>query len=428
MAYKKGNRHLTKEQFSEGTTIDGSRIDKAIDDVIEAHNEIKRGDMEAIFTSNTITANWQPSKSLMRFRPNTINTTTRYGVLQTDAKQWDWFPFMCATNAESEVFPSDEQPSTTLGFTNRYRTKGYYGYPTDAIDESRSRNSNNLDTMNTAGDSNDASAAFPGTAGGAGFLFPENPKGSGNDATHKLYFTLDIPMYFERSIIITNVSVFGGQEHPLGAYNSFIEPGTPGNVNQIGADGYKDGVNIVPIGPTVPSYDAYMPNNSFLTAFESNREGVHSANIGTTLPATTGVELPGELYTWTQQNLGNATVQISMDNFNLPENKVLNSVIFSKTDLGDSAHRFNRSRTTTNRGTWSGGQILGENQGQLYQDMEPRYSGGTTWGTWIKEDNLNIPVPANTRLHFTVTVKGFRVPQLFDWHIALTYLEAIENG
>jgi hypothetical protein len=425
MAYKKGNRHLTKEQFSEGTTIDGSRIDKAIDDVIEAHNEIKRGDMEAIFTSNTITANWQPSKTYLRFAIDFINGQTRSGVLQTDAKQWDWFPFMCATNAESEVFPSDEQPISTLGFTNRYRTKGYYGYPTDAIDESKSRNSNNVETMNTAGDSNDQSAAFPGTTIGGGPLFPAAIIGSGGDATHKLYFTLDIPMYFERSIIITNVSVFGGQEHPFGAYNSYIDTGF---INQIAGDGYKDGVNIVAVTPATPSYDAYMPNSSFITAFETNREGVHEANNFTSLPATTGTELPGELYTWTQQNLGNATVQISMDNFNLPENKVLNSVIFSKTDLGDTAHKFNRSRTTTNRGALSGGQILGENQGQIYEDMEPRYSGGTTWGTWIKEDNLNIPVPANTRLHFTVTVKGFRVPQLFDWHIALTYLEAIENG
>ena len=64
MAYRKANRHLTEEQFSEGTTIDGSRIDKAIDDIMDNHNNIQTGDMEARWMPNTITANWQPSNNL----------------------------------------------------------------------------------------------------------------------------------------------------------------------------------------------------------------------------------------------------------------------------------------------------------------------------------------------------------------------------
>ena len=434
MAYKKGNRHLTDHQFSKGTTIDGSRIDDAISDIIEEHNDIKQGDMEAQWLPETISVSWQPSKSLVRFMANqvgppanSINGTSRYGVTQTDAKQYDWFPFMVAQNAPSEVFPSDEQPKSTVGFTNRFRSKGYYVGPTDISDETFSRNSNNPNTMNTAQDSNDNSSTFPSTdSGGSPFLSP-SIAGSGQDATHKLYFTLDIPIYFDNPVIITNVSVFGGQEHPLGAYNSYLDPAAAGLEQfQIGTDGYKIPV-FQAISNATPGYDAYQPNNNSATAFETNLESVTAPLPAELLPATTGTELPGELYTWTQQNLGDATVQLSIDNLNLPENRSLNSVIFSKTDLGDSACTFNRQRTTGNRGTALGAVTLASNNGAIFEDMEPRYSGGSTWGVWIKEDNLNIPIPAKTRMHYTVTVKGFRPQQLFDWHIALTFLERLEK-
>ncbi len=39
MTWRKNPRTITKEQFSTGTTIDGDRIDNALDDVVERVND-----------------------------------------------------------------------------------------------------------------------------------------------------------------------------------------------------------------------------------------------------------------------------------------------------------------------------------------------------------------------------------------------------
>ena len=59
--------------------------------------------------------------------------------------------------------------------------------------------------------------------------------------------------------------------------------------------------------------------------------------------------------------------------------------------------------------------------------MEPRFAGGPTWGCWMQENNLNIPVPRDSRVRFQVIAKGVRAVQLFDWHISMTVLEQVED-
>ena len=439
MAYRKANRHLTEEQFSEGTTIDGSRIDKAIDDIMDNHNNIQTGDMEARWMPNTITANWQPSNNLRRcMSTNPINAgSARYGFNQRDYLHQAWFPFLVSRNGANEVFPSNEQPNA---FQNEYRTKGYYYNPErDKADDNEGRGLGIPASFNMPVDSNDVNpwapvaqlgptwqdAAAPGPGINSTVL------GNGPSPMHQKYFTLTIPLYFKKPIIITNVSVFAASEHPLGAYNSLMDIAAPGvnwaNQCTMNADGYKNNGNIADQG----NYDCYMPNrNTANDAFEASPDQLFSsvALAGKDeLPSTCGFEMPGDLYTSTQRNIGDGTIQIIQDNEFLKEKRQLNNVIFNKTGFSDSVYRFNRFHTTTNRNYIPNVNPLGDANGAEYQDMSPRFSGGPTWGIWIKEDGLNIPVSRDSRLRFCVTTKGYRSSLLFDWHIALTFLEQVED-
>ena len=53
MTRSKNPRTLTKEQFSTGTTIDGDRIDNALDDVVERGNDIPYGDLRKRWVPTT---------------------------------------------------------------------------------------------------------------------------------------------------------------------------------------------------------------------------------------------------------------------------------------------------------------------------------------------------------------------------------------
>ena len=63
MAYdhKKSNRTLTDEQFSDGTTIDGTRIDQALQDSVEHFNEVPAGDASTRMTQQQFVFGYQPA-------------------------------------------------------------------------------------------------------------------------------------------------------------------------------------------------------------------------------------------------------------------------------------------------------------------------------------------------------------------------------
>ena len=435
MTYRKANRHLTEEQFSEGTTIDGSRIDKAIDDIMDNHNNVRTGDMEARWMPNTINCNWQPSRTLRRFiLGNAINGGQRYAWCQRDYLNQAWFPFLISHNAANEVFPSNEQPDS---FQNEFRTKGYYYVPDrDVVEEELERVATGVGTIDTGADVNDLNSWAPVNslvsprwvdAPIPGPGVPHHLLGNGTANMHHKYFTLTIPLYFKKPIIITNISVFAASEHPLGAYNSFIDTAVAPIADEmdIGTDGYK-----AQTAANQAGYDCYMPNNNLGDAFERQDEQLFSSihPQANSLVPTCGFEMPGDLYTSTQRNIGDGTIQIIQDNEFLKEKRQLNNIIFNKTGFSDSVYRFNRFHTTTNRNnTGVGPIVLGSTNGLEYQDMQPQFSGGSTWGVWIKEDGLNIPVSRDSRLRFCVTAKGYRSTLLFDWHIALTFLEQVED-
>lgn len=81
MAYRKHPRHMTDEQFADGTTIDGSRIDKALEDVTEHINAIPKGDMGRRFVQTQYVAGWQPWSAA------TGSVAATY-----ESHHWPWLP------------------------------------------------------------------------------------------------------------------------------------------------------------------------------------------------------------------------------------------------------------------------------------------------------------------------------------------------
>jgi hypothetical protein len=383
---------------------------------------------------STINVSWASCRPYIRVDEVSGNLnnpgTLRSGLNITEQLQRDWFPFVMAKNSPSEVFPAATgQPQN--GIQNEYRNKGYWYFgPGDEIGASRARNNHLFNTVNNQTDVNNNATTLsnwgpPGNAwAGAGIT--NTAVGNGSTTLNTRYFTLSIPLYFKDPVILTNVSVFGAQEHAYAHYNSYIDTGTgPTNFTcQINpADGYKNNV----VGP-LDSYDSVQPNDTPANCFEfqAPESNISNAPIAAQdyLPAAVGWERPGELATYTQRALGDATIQILLDDQSLPENAELSHIIYSQTNLGDQAWRFNRIPNTSNFGVNGFGvQVLGSDSGERFTDMEPRFAGGPTWGTWVKQDNLNIPIPAESRVRFCVTVKGIRPSFVFDWHLALTVLE-----
>jgi hypothetical protein len=53
------NKRITTEQFTDGSTIDGTRIEKAYDDTYQKLNNIDKNDLKQIFVPRTIYTGWQ---------------------------------------------------------------------------------------------------------------------------------------------------------------------------------------------------------------------------------------------------------------------------------------------------------------------------------------------------------------------------------
>ena len=123
MAWKANPRTITKEQFSEGTTIDGNRIDNAMDDVVERVNSVPYGDLRKRWVPITYVAGWTPQS------PATLDMTSERDTTESDAGKiacthhWPWLRVL---NTNSEVVNGTLGASATddLRFSNPYRLKG----------------------------------------------------------------------------------------------------------------------------------------------------------------------------------------------------------------------------------------------------------------------------------------------------------------
>jgi hypothetical protein len=60
MAWRRHTRQITKETFYDGTTIDGSRLDKAMGEIVDHVNDVPKGDVQKRFVAVQYHAGFQP--------------------------------------------------------------------------------------------------------------------------------------------------------------------------------------------------------------------------------------------------------------------------------------------------------------------------------------------------------------------------------
>ena len=126
MTWRKNPRTITKEQFSTGTTIDGDRIDNALDDVVERVNDIPYGELRTRWVPTTYVAGWTP-QSPFCLSSNTPSPTSGASASSSGGvygtHHWPWLRVLndhlnVADGTDGSSVSDDVEP------TNRYRLKG----------------------------------------------------------------------------------------------------------------------------------------------------------------------------------------------------------------------------------------------------------------------------------------------------------------
>mgnify|MGYP003108992699 FL=1 len=127
MTWRKNPRTLTKEQFSTGTTIDGDRIDNALDDVVERVNSIPYGDLRKRWVPITFVAGWTPqSPASITHDPSPpipvnspVTAASSKGGAVYPTHHWPWlrvknFSSEVATGTEGSGAQDDRKPQNTF--------------------------------------------------------------------------------------------------------------------------------------------------------------------------------------------------------------------------------------------------------------------------------------------------------------------------
>ena len=128
MTWRKNPRTITKEQFSTGTTIDGNRLDNALDDVVDRVNDIPYGDLRKRWVPITYVAGWTPQSPFCL----SSGTPTPTAGAGSEASQngcvygthhWPWMP---VRNRIQSVAASTDGSSASDDdrIANGYRLKG----------------------------------------------------------------------------------------------------------------------------------------------------------------------------------------------------------------------------------------------------------------------------------------------------------------
>jgi hypothetical protein len=117
MAFRNHPRVVTKQQFADGTTIDGSRIDEAMQDFVDRANSVPAGDFSNRHMRTQYVSGWTP------FHTNTNET--------------HHFPWMPHVNNKTQVVGLTTDPPSG-SFNNVERVKGIEapGIKTEFGDES----------------------------------------------------------------------------------------------------------------------------------------------------------------------------------------------------------------------------------------------------------------------------------------------------
>jgi len=129
MTWKKNPRVITDEQFSEGTTIDGNRIDRAVQDVQDRVNSVPYGDLQSRWTPTTYVCGWMPQNTRsIKFNSSKQDHGDPSDISGSDGNVYalHHWPWMRMKNDTSQVPPGETGSSTTdnVSFRNPYRVKG----------------------------------------------------------------------------------------------------------------------------------------------------------------------------------------------------------------------------------------------------------------------------------------------------------------
>ena len=116
MAWKRHTRNLTKEVFYDGTTIDGSRLEKALGDIEEGVNNVQKGNTRQRFVATQYHAGFNPQMEL-----GTDNTHI-----------WPW---LYATNDTAAIGGGLPVSSVSMPENAPYNLKRFKGITVPGIDD-----------------------------------------------------------------------------------------------------------------------------------------------------------------------------------------------------------------------------------------------------------------------------------------------------
>lgn len=431
------NRKVTKAQFSGGTTIDGADLDATVDEFVEYHNEVPRGFTDGRLTAVNYVSHWSPAKphytnneepaagfatfnGLPRQVPTNYNSWTEHN-----------FPFLVCRNWIDETYPLSITTVTPPVLSNEYRHKGFAtqadldqheiwtrgtpvatGAPTYVVNDPAIPNS-----MDILPDTNGYGSVVK-RLGFATFHFPVY------QPMNQRHMAATFSYYFDKPVILSALNVVAASEHPISYFGgglNLLTPLTPYfNMDTTNNKDYKAPQATLPLQSV--QYDDPTMRTTITTKYiEDCTDGITN-NIGETgnvFPGADSMGLGGSL-----SEYGNFVpiVQLSIDNEFNTEKRELNNLAVNIREMGNAAgaYKFNRLHPTSRRG---GAATVGAN----YTDMEPSYPGGATWGIFITEQNLNIPIPAGSRVRFSIIVKGNNAAHAFEWNSNLTVLEQVED-
>ena len=143
--HKKSLREVTDVQMSDGTSVDGSRIDRALDEASERFNNLEGGDFSEMFTKTQFVFGMQPSPvvPVPQSDPSSGSGNPKYGTIksiltQTDrfpiCGQWlPWLPIINNSFSSHSTTPSGgtyaakfdvDGYEPSAGFQNKWRLKG----------------------------------------------------------------------------------------------------------------------------------------------------------------------------------------------------------------------------------------------------------------------------------------------------------------
>lgn len=433
-----GNRKITNEQFSAGTTIDGSRLDQAVEDATQHINNIEI--IEGRWTPTNYVAHWSPARAFDRMRnePNAngiLNNRSRIHPLIHAGNFEHTLPFMPCRNWNDEYYPRIRSITPNTETHNEWRHKGYAVNVLDVEQEKWCRGSDgNYGPVSTNPADSGVGTSYPSVDidmsptittpnSFQSYTDYSNP-GAPNFSTqihpmNNKYHAVTFSYYFAEPVILSAVSVVAAQEHPISYHASGVGPGPTYYGLPAGSVGFKD----APLQAT--PYDDSPVKGTFATKqielttdidFNLNQTGAEYWGAYSTACGGAPINLRGKN--------PHLSCQVLIDNeFNSEERK-LNDIafqIFSRDPAnGSTDDWFHKVFPTSNRGAVG-------TAGATYTNFTPEYVGGSTWGVFMDKKDLNIPIPRNSRVRFSILVRGWLTTQGFEWNSNLTVLEQTET-